>query len=208
MPGGEAGLEVILDERAAVDLVLADAAVVADPAARGSRRRGSRRAAVLQQREFLLDAEHRLVLLVLLGRAGSGGAGVGRVRLAVDEHHLAHHEHVVAATDRVRVTTTGLSTQSLLSPVAWLVLEPSKPQMGSSVAVVAGSWSSSGDAWSAPFRRSRCIQPCKPQLSSIPSVCSGCVRGYRQPNLDVRCRSRPMAGGIVAASGCRVVAPL
>jgi hypothetical protein len=27
---------------------------------------------------------------------------------------------------------TGFSTQSLLSPVAWLVLEPSKPQMGSS----------------------------------------------------------------------------
>src|SRR5262245_49713503 len=27
---------------------------------------------------------------------------------------------------------TGLSTQSLLSPVAWLVLEPSKPQIGSS----------------------------------------------------------------------------
>ena len=27
---------------------------------------------------------------------------------------------------------TGLSTQSLLSPVAWFVLDPSKPQIGSS----------------------------------------------------------------------------
>ena len=27
-------------------------------------------------------------------------------------------------------SNTGMSTQSLLSPVAWLVLEPSKPQSG------------------------------------------------------------------------------
>ena len=29
-------------------------------------------------------------------------------------------------------TNTGMSTQSLLSPVAWLVLEPSKPHFGGS----------------------------------------------------------------------------
>ena len=94
---------MVLDEVAAVDLVLADAAVVAALGLGVAGRREAVRATVLHQRELLLDAEQRLVLLVLLGRLDGGGAGVGRVRLAVDEVDLGHHEHVVAAADRVRV---------------------------------------------------------------------------------------------------------
>ena len=130
--GVEAGVEVVLDDVTTEDLVVADAAVVATLRLGIAGRREAVRATVLDQRELLLDAEQRLVLLVLLRRLDGGGAGVGRVRLAVDEVDLGHHEHVVAAADRVRVDGDRLSTQSLLSPVAWFVLEPSNPQIGSS----------------------------------------------------------------------------
>src|SRR6056297_402088 len=104
----EAGLEMILDEGASVDLVLADAAVVA---ALWLRVPGGREAVgppVLHQGEFLLDTEHRLVLLVLPGGLDRGGPCVGRMRLAVDEHDLAHDEHVVATADGVGVGGDGL----------------------------------------------------------------------------------------------------
>ena len=107
-PAVETGFEVVLHQRAAVDLVLADSAVVATLRLGVAGRGEPVRAAVLHERELLLDAEQWLVLLVLLGGPGRCGAGVGRMRLAVDEHHLAHHEHVVAATDRVRVARDGL----------------------------------------------------------------------------------------------------
>jgi hypothetical protein len=99
---------VILDEWAAVDLVLADAAVVTTLRFGVAGGREAVRAAVLHQREFLLDAEQRLVLLVLLRRLGGEVAGVGGVRLAVDQHHLAHHEHVVATAQRIREADDGL----------------------------------------------------------------------------------------------------
>ncbi len=86
-----------------MDLVLTDAAVVATLRLGVAGRREAVRATVLHQGEFLLDAEHRLVLLVLLRRADGRGPGVGGVRLAVDEVHLTHREHVVATADRVRV---------------------------------------------------------------------------------------------------------
>ena len=47
-----------------------------------------------------------------------------------------HTSHITSTLSPPRIGSgqwnTGLSTQSLLSPVAWLVLEPSKPQIGSS----------------------------------------------------------------------------
>ena len=55
---------------------------------------------------------------------------VGCGAMIVGEQHLAHDQHVVAAADAGRGRrSTGRSTQSELSPGAWLVLEPSKPQM-------------------------------------------------------------------------------
>ena len=196
-PADETGLEVILDQRAAVDLVLADTAVVAALRFGVTGRGEPVRTTVLHEREFLLDAEHRLVLLVLLGGPDGCGAGVGRVRLAVDEHHLTHHEDVVAATDRIRVARNGLEDAvALVARRLARARAVESPQSGVRRRL-PGSWSSSGASTSVAFRRPRCIRPCKPQLSSIP-------RGYRRTNL----RCRPMAGGIVAASGCRVVAPL
>ena len=186
----------------------ADAAVVAALRRGEAGRREAERAAVLHERVLLLDAEQQLVLRRTSSRSWRERRGCWS-----------------GAACRRRACTSHIT--SMLSP----------PRIGSgqvndrlehAVALVAGgligaraveapdrqlrrrprgSWSSSAASASARCRRSRCIQPCKPQLSSI-RPCAGCVRGYRDSNLDVGCRSRPMAGGIVAASGCRVVAPL
>ena len=97
-----------LDDVAAEDLVGADAAVV-DALRGGEAAAGeAERAAVLEERVLLLDAEPRLLVGVLLGDHRAAGAGVGRVRRHVDEEHLAHDEDVVAAADRVRAREDGL----------------------------------------------------------------------------------------------------
>ena len=134
--GLDAGVHVRLDDLTAEDLVGADAAVV--EALRGgvAAEREAERATVLEEVVLLLDAEQRLLVCELLRDRHELGAVVGDVRRHVDVEHLAHDELVVAAADRVRdTTTTGRSTQSDLSPGAWFVLEPSKPQIGRSALV-------------------------------------------------------------------------
>ena len=72
-PRLEAGHRVILDDVATPDLVRADAAVVTALRRREAAHRPAVRAAVLEERVLLLEAEQGLVLLVLLGGAGGGG---------------------------------------------------------------------------------------------------------------------------------------
>ncbi len=100
--GLDAGGGVGLDDVTAPDLVGADAAVVRTLRAGEAALGPAERVAVLEERVLLLDAEHRLLVGVLLGRRRARGAGVGGVRGHVGEQHLAHDEDVVAAADRVR----------------------------------------------------------------------------------------------------------
>jgi hypothetical protein len=58
---------VVLDDLTTVDLVVADAAVVAALGGGEAGRREAERTAVLEERVLLLEAEPRVVLLVLLG---------------------------------------------------------------------------------------------------------------------------------------------
>ena len=61
--------------------------------------------------------------------AAQRGPGVGRVRRHVGEQHLAHHEDVVAAADRVRARRTPAAARSRsLSPGAWLVSNRRSPR--------------------------------------------------------------------------------
>ena len=131
--GFEARVEVRLDDVAAEHLVGADAAVVEALRRREAAAvREAVRAAVLEERVLLLDAEQRLVARVLLGDGREQRARVGRVRRHVGQQHLAHHEHVVAAADRVGTREHGLQHAVGVLPGAWFVLEPSKPQIGRS----------------------------------------------------------------------------
>ena len=101
--GGEAGVHVILGDVAAGDGILADAAVVRTLRCREAVVREAERVAVrLEHCVLLLDAEHRLVLLVLLGGASGRCTSVGRVGFTVHQHHFAHHEDVIAAANGVR----------------------------------------------------------------------------------------------------------
>ena len=70
---------------------------------------------------------------VLLGDRRAAAPGCWSVRRHVGEQHLAHHEDVVAAADRVGARRTRAAARSrTLLPGAWFVLEPSKPQIGRS----------------------------------------------------------------------------
>ena len=68
-----------------------------------------------------------------------GGLGGERARVLVGcgLPSTSITSHITSTSSPPRIgsgqETTGLSTQSLLSPAAWLVLEPSKPQIGSSL---------------------------------------------------------------------------
>ena len=109
--GVDARLGVLLDDLAADDPAGADAAVVralrgGEAAAVGE---AERRAVRLEHRVLLLDAVDHLQLGVLLGDLGERRAGVGDVRLHVaGVEHLAEHEDVVAAADRVGAGEHGL----------------------------------------------------------------------------------------------------
>ena len=76
--GVEAGVEVRLDDVTAEDLVGADAAVVEALRRREAVRREAERAAVLEERVLLLDAEQRLLVGELLGDRAQQRPGVGR----------------------------------------------------------------------------------------------------------------------------------
>ena len=134
-PGVDAGLGVHLDDVAPDDAAGADAAVVrALRTGEALLGEAERRAVGLEHRVLLLDAEQQLLLGVLLGDLLARGAGVGRVRLHVD---------AVSTSARTRTlspprsgsghTKTGLSTQSLFSPVACSVrrsVEAPDPGLG------------------------------------------------------------------------------
>ncbi len=64
-------------------------------------RRPAERPAVLEEGVLLLDAEHRLLVGVLLDHRAQLGPGVGRVGGEVGELDLAHHQLVVGAAQGV-----------------------------------------------------------------------------------------------------------
>ena len=103
-----AGRRVALDDLAPDDVVGADRAVV------GALRCGeadlgpAEWPALLEERVFLLDAEHRFLVGVLLGDLDARRPGVRRVRREVGEQDLAEHEHVLAAPERVGHDEHGL----------------------------------------------------------------------------------------------------
>ena len=197
-PGLDAVVEVLLDDLAPEDLVRADAAVVAALRRGEAADREAVRAAVLHERVLLLDAEQRLVAGVLLRRLDEGGAGVRRVGLVVGAPHLAHHEDVVAAADRVGTVEHRLEHAVALVArglVGARTVEAPEPAVRRRR---AGS-SSSSAAWrSARCRRSRCIQPCRPRVPSLVS----CAR----PGTLVRGAStRPHPGGRALPIRCLIV---
>jgi hypothetical protein len=64
----------------------------------------------------------------LLRDLAGAGALVRRVWRQVGVEYLAHHQDVVRSAQRVGDTMkTGSKTQSECAPVAWFVLDPSKP---------------------------------------------------------------------------------
>ena len=128
---GEAGVGVRFDDLAAEDLVGADAAVVRTLRRREAVVRPAERLRALEEGVLLLDAEPGVVRGVLLRRLGAGGARVGLVRLSCRCSRTSFSTSLFLPP---RIGSgqmnTGFSTQSELLPGAWLVLEPSKPQMG------------------------------------------------------------------------------
>ena len=153
---------------AAEDLVGADAAVVAALRGREAAVREAERAAVLEERVLLLDAEQRLVLRRTSRRLGAAAA---RVLVGCGVMSVSRTSHITRTLSPPRIGSghenTGWSTQSELSPGAWLVLEPSKPQIGRLARRRGRSWSSTA-AWpSARCRRSRCTRPCRPPAAPV-----------------------------------------
>ena len=92
---------MVIDDVTPEDLVGPDAAVVATLWGGEAAGREAVGPAVLVIRVLLLDAEDGLVLGVLLRHPYTGGASVRDVWLAVDREHLAEHELVLVAADRV-----------------------------------------------------------------------------------------------------------
>src|SRR5215212_4989827 len=99
--GLQAVLQVRLDNRASEHLVRADAAVVAALGGREAVVGPAERLDAVKEGVLLLQAEPGVVFGVLLGDLAAGRPGVGRVRLAVDEEDLAHHQLVRLASNRV-----------------------------------------------------------------------------------------------------------
>ena len=92
---------MLLDDVASPDLIGADTAVVAALRGRVAADRPAVRTAVLEERVLLFEAEPRILILVLLVCSDGGGTRVRRVRLHVRREHLAQHEDVVPAADRI-----------------------------------------------------------------------------------------------------------
>ena len=92
----------------------------------------------------------------------SWARGVGGVRRHVGEEHLAHHQHVVAAADRVGTRehrlqdAVGVAARRLVGARA--VEAPDRQARRRR----PGSWSSTGAGQWARCRRSRCTPPCTP----------------------------------------------
>ena len=102
--GGQAGIGVSLHDLATGDLDRTHPAVIRTLGG-GVVVPGSwppHRSALLEERVLLLHAEPRLLVGVALGHLDCGRPPVGRVRLhRVGHQHLAQHQLVVAAPDRV-----------------------------------------------------------------------------------------------------------
>ncbi len=101
-PRRQAGAQVLLDEPASVDLVRPHAAVELSLGRRVAGIGPAERSAAAEQGVLLLDAEPRLRGLAELDDRAQQGAGVGAVRRTVGVVHLAQHEQVAAAADRIR----------------------------------------------------------------------------------------------------------
>ena len=87
------------------------------------------------------------------------------------QQHLAQHEDVVAAADRVGAAgTRGSARSRSSSPGAWLVLRTVEAPDAGRRRRRRGSWSWTASAVSARCRRSRCTQPCTPRRSPLHSV--------------------------------------
>ena len=137
--GVDARLGVLLDDLAADRRGRRRRRSSTGPAGRGSRRRGSR-AGCRRASGTCTPARCRRSSRAwrTSWRPSRSAArvlvGCGLSSLALS--HLAQHEHVVAAADRVGADEhRAAASQSLCSPVAWLVDEPSKPQIGGVLAV-------------------------------------------------------------------------
>ena len=123
------------DEVTASDAKCADAAVVRTLWAREAARRETVRPLGLWVEEgvFLLEAEPRLLVAVLVLSLASGCTRVGRDWGSVDMEGLAHHENVVATADWIRELSNWLEHNvalvagclvragAVVAPCAWLV---------------------------------------------------------------------------------------
>ena len=168
--GVEARLEVRLDDVTAEDLVGADAAVV-----EGLRRgeavgREAERAAVLEERVLLLDAEDRLLVGELLGDRAQQ-----RPRCS---SRAASCRAAAPRTSRARcrrrgsgpgTTHTGWSTQSELLARRLVGARPVEAPDRRAPCRRRGSWSSTGAGASARCRRSRCTRPCRSRSAPVSS---------------------------------------
>ena len=101
-PGVHAGIHVLFHHRPPVDLIGADAAVVAALRRRKAVVRPAQGLDAVKESVFLLDAEPEIHGGVLFRRRRAARPGVGRVRRHIGEQHLAHHQLVAAAAHRVR----------------------------------------------------------------------------------------------------------
>ena len=99
--GVDAGRRVQLDDLASGHLVAAYTAVVGALGGGVAEHRPAERATVLEEGVLLLDAEHRLLVGVLLDHLTQLGPGVGGMGGEVGELHLAHDQLVVGAPQRV-----------------------------------------------------------------------------------------------------------
>ena len=122
---------------------------------------------------------------------------VRRVRRHVGEEHLAHHELVVAAADRVRAENTGCSTQSELLPGRLVGARAVEAPDRRARRRRRGSWSSTAAWASARCRRSRCIQPCS--VTAAPRR----RRSWRSPDASAGlCRTALQAGDFPSVARC------
>ncbi len=146
----------------AEDLVGPDAAVVATLGGRETGRREAEGPAALEERVLLLEAEQGLLGGELLGDAPQLGPGVGGVRGHVGEEHLAQHQDVVAAPDRVRADErpAGARSQTPCPAPGWSRSRRS-PRCPARCRRRGPSSSTAASPW-ARSRRSRCTPPCRP----------------------------------------------
>ncbi len=157
--GVDAGGRVALDDLPPRHLVAAHAAVVRALWGGVADGRPAERPTVLEEGVLLLDPEHRL----LVARTSRPRPrSLARVLVGCGVKSVSSTSHMTSLSFGPRrgsgTTNTGRRTQSESCPRAWLVLEPSKPQMPGLLAVGDDLGLAAERAGTARSRRSRCTQ--------------------------------------------------